>query len=90
MSYLVPELDLLSRSLDTKVTKEIVQLATNELYKNKKHSRKCCRIRLLESYFACAMNEFLNNQNNKSRKFKFEITFLEDSDGSLSSLNGSP
>ena len=85
------ELDLLSRRLDTKVTKEIVQLATNELYKNKKHSRKCCRIRLLESYFACAMNEFLNNQNfDKSRRCKFEITFFEDSDGSLPSLNGSP
>ena len=91
MTYLVPELDLLSRSLDTKVSKETVQLGTNELYKNKKHLRKCCRTRLLDFYFACAMSEFLNNQDfDKSRKCKFEITFFEDSDRSLPCLNGSP
>ena len=56
MSFLISELELLGRNISAKLDKEIVQDLTNELYRYKKHTRKCRRVYLEESYFACAMD----------------------------------
>ena len=56
----------------------------------KKHTRNCRRVHL-ESYFACAMEEYITNEEfDKTRKCRFEIHDLEKLDASLPSLDGSP
>ena len=91
MSFLITELELLGPSISVKLAKEIVQESTKELYRYKKHTRNCRRIHLEESYFACAMDEYIKNEKfDKTRKCRFEIHCLEDLDASLPSLDGSP
>ena len=86
MSLLINELELLGRSISAKLAKEIVRESTNLLYRHKKHTRNCRRVHLEESYFACAMDEYIKNEKfDKTRKCRFEMNCLEDSDASLPS-----